>query len=88
MPGKLALAVCRTTAEELLHISSFSLILKLVLLLYLNPYCACVVAGCTRSELAVRAGSYKHSESSLSLPRKYEDAEQGIAASAWLSPGS
>ena len=66
----LTLIMCRKMAEGLLHISSFSLILKLVLLLCLNPYCACVMRGCTRSELAVRLWSCKRSESSLSLPRK------------------
>lgn len=40
----LTLISCRKTAEELLHISSFSLILKWVLLLYLKPI-PCVCCG-------------------------------------------
>ena len=84
----LTLIICRKAAEELLHILSFTLILKLILLLYLKPYCVCVVVGCTRSELTLRRWSCKCSESSLSLPRKQEKADQGIAGSTWFSPGS
>lgn len=80
----LTLTICRKTAEKLLHISSFSPILKLVLLLYLNPYCVWVVVGCSRSELALRLWSH---ERSLSLLRKQEKAEQDVA-STWFPPGS
>lgn len=76
LPDELLTRICRMTAEELLHISSFSLILKLVLLLYLNPYCTYVVISCTRSELAVRLWSCKCSKSSVSLPRKQEKADK------------
>lgn len=57
----LTFTLCRKTAEKLLHISSFSLVLKLVLLLYHNPYCVCVVVDCSRSELPLRLWTYERS---------------------------